>query len=291
MFESKSGFVFLGAWTLFVLFSATVDARAQADDKPSRLNPAILSVDNSVSLSYVGSSVYYIEPDNGQIGSGFNDSEKGNIKGGRGAFSYMGSHGEFVQAQYTGQEGKLNYDGFLIGGPPYVPLNSTSRSTVQEFDAKAGVGFAVARSWVFTPYVTAGRRYWVRELGLGTSGGYNESYSFGYLGFGNLIQYSPQKRLVLSLDLSAAKMMDANINVPSAGLNHTVLGPGPVIRSGVEADYRLWRWLHGFVGLDYTYFNFWQSATQASGYLEPVSRTELYSASAGLRVSFKNLLP
>ena len=276
------------AYSLMFAAALTLTASGASAQTRSRIDPSILAVDNSVSVAYEASSVYYIEPDNGQIGSGYNDSEKGDIKGGAGGFSYMNGDGGFVQAQYMGEEGKLNYDGFLIGGPPYTPVNGTSRATVQEFDAKGGWAFPVAEHWVLAPYVAGGRRYWVRELGLGTANDYNESYSFGYLALGNKIQYAPRKKLVLTFDGMFGRMLDASVNVPTAGLNTTALGPGPVIRVAAEADWKIWRWLHGFVGADYTYFNFWQSATQASGYLEPVSRTELYSATAGLRLSFRD---
>jgi hypothetical protein len=55
-------------------------------------NASILAVNRSVSLSYLRSAMYYLEPDSGQsTGSGgYFDYEQGTLKGGQVAFSYMG---------------------------------------------------------------------------------------------------------------------------------------------------------------------------------------------------------
>jgi|GEM_PF-4453246 len=272
---------------LLAAAAACACVRARAEETAVLANPSIAAVNNSVSLSYLGSSLYYIEPDNGTgFGSGYNDSEKGNQKGARLAMTYMGWDDVYFHAQYSGVEGKANYDGFTLLPVPGIPVNTVTRETFQEIDARVGMGFSPSSKWVFTPFLAGGRRYWVREIGWGTPGDFVESYSIPYIGVGNLIQYSPSERWVLDADFTVARTFAPSINVPGAGLNGAQLGSGPFIDVGAEVDYRVAGAVHLFAGVEYLYYNFWQSGVQASGFLEPVSRTEIYSATAGLRLSW-----
>lgn len=280
-----------------VVCAACGPARAQAavdpPDETGRGNPAILEVNNGIALSYLLSRLYYAEPNNGYATtpSGYLDRETGNLNGGRIALSVMTRlENYYVHAEWSGAEGKIDYSGYYQGGPPYIPANLKSRATTQEAAVKIGKGFLPGEKWMLTPYLSFGRRYWVREIGVGTRGSFVESYNFIYYALGGMIQYSPWERWVLTGSAELGRTTDAWINVPPAGLNHTSLGSSLIKKFGAEVDYRAVRWLHLFAGFDYTHFRFGESALQyfPFGYvLEPFSRTEIYNYTVGVRLPLR----
>jgi hypothetical protein len=256
-------------------------------------NPAILDVNNSLSLSYLLSRLDYIEPNDAYAStpSGYLDKETGNLKGGRVAVTCMFPLNTYFHVEWSGAESLVDYSGYLQGGPPYIPVNGKSRATTQEFSVKLGKGFTPGQQWMLTPYLSLGRRYWMRELGVGTPGDYVESYNLLYYTAGGLIQYSPLDRLVLSGDVAIGRTSDPSINASLRGvpiLNQAALGEALIKKIGTDIDYRLTEALHIFAGFDYTYFTFGQSVIQSSGFLEPYSRTELYNYTFGLRLAFKH---
>lgn len=246
-------------------------------------NPAIAAVNRSASLAYIRTSMYYVEPDEGQfLNTGYFSEEKGGLNGGRIAFSYMGSNGFYLKAAFTRSTGMLDLHTFV----GTTPTSAQSLAMTKELDLKVGKGFASGAEWMFTPYLSGGRRYWKRELLPGTPNGFDETFDFHYLGVGNMIQYSPWASWVFTADGMIAKTVKPTINVPVAGLDHAVLGSAPLVTLRLEADYQAAARLHLFAGLEYTDFSFGQTAVQSSGFLETGSRTQLRSFEAGLRYSF-----
>lgn len=253
-------------------------------------NPAILAVNRSLSLSYLQSRLYYVEPSDSLAfitNTNYADYEWGNLNGGRAAFSYMGPWNSYVHMEWSGAEGVIRYTGYFQ--PSFAPANVNSRATTQEYNFKIGKGFATSEKWMLTPYFIGGKRYWVREVGVGTAGDFVESYNFLYFGAGSLIQYNPWDRWVFTGDVAIGRTIDAWINVPPAGLFHTPLGTAPILKLGGEVDYQAARFLHLFAGLDYTYFTFGQSSVQFGSVLEPFSRTQVYNLTLGLRLAFDSV--
>lgn len=243
-------------------------------------NPAILAVNRSVSLSYFHSSMYYIEPDSGQSNTGYFDYEKGTLKGGQAAFSYMGPRGIYLNAALNRAAGTLDYRASTPS------LEAHSSAEIHELELKIGKGFSPQdASWMFTPYLSGGRRHWRRDIAINTPGELVETYDFDYFGVGQMIQYSPWTRLVFTADGMIARTAHATINVPPV-LDHTALGSAPLVKLSLEVDYQAAAMLHLFAGLEYEYFTFGQSDIQTSGFLEPNSETRLRNFDVGLRLSF-----
>lgn len=129
---------------------------AAATSAAAEDNPSILAVNRSVSLSYLRSSMYYVEPDSGQgTGSGgYFDYEQGTLTGGQLAFSYMGPKGLYLNAAWNQAKGTVDYHGV----PPGT-IQASSRATTHELDLKIGKGFASQDAdWMFTPYLSGGKR-------------------------------------------------------------------------------------------------------------------------------------
>jgi hypothetical protein len=264
---------------LAALLLSLLSAAAVADE-----NPSILAVNRSVSLSYLRSSMYYLEPDSGQsTGSGgYFDYEQGTLTGGQVAFSYMGPKGLYLNAAWNQAKGTVDYHGV----PPGT-VEATSRATTHELDLKIGKGFASRDAdWMFTPYLSGGKRYWKRDVAIDTPGEFAETYTFNYFGLGELIQYSPWTRWVFTGDGMIGKTVHASIDVPTSGLNHTALGTAPIIKLALDIDYQAAAMLHLFAGFEYIHFTFGQSDVQASGFIEPNSETTLRNLTIGLRLSF-----
>jgi hypothetical protein len=159
-----------------LLLAAGILCAAGTSAIAADMNPSILAVNRSASLSYVRTSMYYNEPDDGQfLGTGYFDYEKGTLNGGQLAFSYTGPRGLYLNAAWNQAKGTVDYNGFT--GTTPVQLNS--RATTKELDLKIGKGFATQdEQWMFTPYLAGGRRHWKRDLAIGTSGEFTETYDF-----------------------------------------------------------------------------------------------------------------
>ena len=226
--------------------------------------------------------MFYIEPDDGQFfNTGYIDEEKGGLKGGRGAVSFMGPGNLYLRASYGGVAGKVDYTGFQGVNPDHL----TSRATMRDYDARLGVGVAAGK-WMLTPYLTLGKDHWLREIGIRTKNGFNETFGFDRVGLGNMIQCSPWDGLVLTGDASLGRTVHAWIDVPAVGLNRAPLGSAPVVRLGLEGDCRVYKWFHVFLGGEYLHYAFGQSDVQKSGFFEPFSHTDLSSFTAGIRLSY-----
>lgn len=262
--------------------------------EPAVENPAILAVNNSVSLAHLLSNLYYIEPsDSNQIAPGqpgygvaYADYEKGNLNGGSLAFSWMSPADRdlYVHAEWNGVSGQTDYTGFLLSGSP---LDGPSGATIQDYDVKIGKGFAASNIWMLTPYFTLGGRHWTRGVQAGTAGAFNETYQHFYFGFGNLLQYAPSAKWVLTGDAMVGKTFLATMT--SSPPNSPALGDSPVIKIGLDSDYRVNSILHFFTGLDYMWFSYGQSGIGVSGSsieMEPISRTQVWNWTTGIRLTY-----
>ncbi len=309
----------LEAW---LVAGAAVGASAQgfpsedpALDAPSRIGD-ILAVDNSLSVSYELTRFDYGEPSNDCIFVGacpstakYLDLETGYRRGGKAALSYMGSllgaGGDwYARASYRFIQGAAAYSGYGLPEPlPPAGLSSslvsaTSDDSVYDLSLRLGKGFSAGESWMFTPYVLGGYHHWLRKLDAGTSSSFDQIFSNGYIGGGEMVQVAALDRLVLTADASAAAQFRSSLAAePSA--SYQALGyasryifdmeGGPLVDAGAEIDYRLWRKLHVFAGFDWSHASYRQSqiiAVGAGDYMQPESITTMASWSVGLRQSF-----
>ncbi len=254
----------------------------------------IKDVDNSFSASYLKSHLHYQEPGNVNGANDFDD-EYGYTQGGRVALSWMGHldvDNVYVFTDWQGTEGAVNYTGYFQGGGPVS--GGKSRATINELNFRVGKGFELGPHWMLTPFFGSGNRHWVRELGLGTTGDFNEAYNFWYWAFGGMVQYSPSDRVVMTLDASFGKTAHPTITVSenvapgfcAACLFGAGLGEKPIQRYGLDFDCRVWKGLHTFAGGNLEYYKFGASAPSISGAFEPFSRTSVFEWTTGARLSF-----
>ena len=254
---------------------------------------AIRAVDNSVSAAYELLHVYYAEPSDGAVAGPNYDAEDGTLSdGGMVAASMMRSFGSwrdvFAQASFSRATGQLPYDGHLqLTIPPItIPLRGSSGARINDWSFRLGMGVETGEGWLWTPYLAYGYHTWARTLpGGGFVSSYVENYSHSALQIGNRVQYAPSPRVVLTADGRFGTTVAPHIVVPADQLDQN-LGSAPIIDLEVEADYALRGPLHVFAGWRYSRFGYGQSGV-SGGILEPVSTTELMSALAGLRYSFR----
>lgn len=275
---------------LAALLAASPVAAQQAPPVP---NASILAVNRSLSLSYVLSDFYYIEPsgvDAFNTRANYDDYEKGTLYGARLAASWMSDDLWYLHAEWTGSEGSVDYTGFTQ--ITFQPVSATSYATTQDYSIKAGHGFAVAPRWMLVPYLSFGGRHWDRQIGYQSRSGFSEAYNHYYLSFGGLLQFSPSPPFVLTFDPQIGRTISPTIKDPPDGLDHAALGTAPIIKLAGEADYALSGALHAFVGADYTYFSYGQSSVfpvPGPGnfiVMEPNSHTEQTNVTLGLRYAY-----
>jgi hypothetical protein len=185
-------------------------------------------------------------------------------------------------------DGQTDYIGHDQFGNPAVGV---SGATIQDYELRFGRGFATGQDWLLTPYLSLGGRHWRRELGVNTTADYLEVYNHYFLAAGALVQCVPEEPWVLSGNVSFGRLISPTIDDPPDGLNKASLGATPLLRLGLEADYRSSAYLHLFGGLDYSYFAYGQSdvflTPDGTQYVqEPISQTQSLRLSAGLRFSY-----
>ena len=142
---------------------------------------------------------------------------------------------------------------------------------------------------MLTPYLTLGGRHWTRGMYAGNIEAYNETYQHFYLGFGSLIQYAPSAKFVLTGDAMMGGTFDSQMTDSAA--SHTApLGNSPVIKIGLDSDYRVNSVLHFFTRLDYLWFSYGQSNNYSAGpgliAMEPISRTQVLNWATGIRLTY-----
>jgi hypothetical protein len=106
-----------------------------------------------------------------------------------------------------------------------------------------------------------------------------------------MAQFSPLDAIVVTADAFIGRSDSPSINTSNVALYHVGLGQELIKKAGAEFDYRVFKALHAFAGLDYTYFSFGSSPVQATGFFEPFSKTTVYNYTAGLRYSFSGWHP
>lgn len=260
-------------------------------------NGDILSVNRSISVSYLRSILYYDEPSantGASVPTDYLDYEQGWMNGAKIAASWMTSDQWYFDGEWVGAEGQIAYTGYAcMTTAPFTctPANLTSRTTTQDYSVKVGHGINTAERWMLTPYLSLGGRNWTRVIGLGTTNGATETYNHQYFSFGGRVQYNPWDRLVGTIDFAVGSTFNATINDPADGFNHSGLGSSAIFKAGAEVDERVSEHVHLFTSFDYMSFNYGRSSvvfSQSIGQnvFEPDSNTQVYNFNFGARYSF-----
>jgi hypothetical protein len=177
--------------------------------------------------------------------------------------------------------GDATYNGYLqnLQTGALTPLQTSTAETFSDFELKVGKGFSFFPSGrdLLTPYAGIGLTAWHRNLS--GPGGYTEQYRHRFWKAGGEYQIELVKDLVLDIDASYGRMVNARMNPSDLPITFE-LGSTSI------QDYRLgFRYLmsaESYVGLDsywmhYGYdqspsYNF-SSGGFSGSVLEPTSRT------------------
>ncbi len=252
-------------------------------------NP-IVAANNEIGVAATGTLMNYQEhlPSPSDIESGW-------MPGFAVKYSLMGDYfpslpNLYFAVNYQFNSGDIAYHGALQNG---TPLEGTDSATANWVLARLGMGFPLAQSWMFTPYIAGGYQNWDRNL-QGPHG-YTEKYNAGLVGAGLMLQYAPTAQLVLSANAQGLAVIGGGMT-PSGTLFQDWLGTASFGSSGQErisldADYRLNSSWHVYGGLNFTHFNYTGGAlnsplAQLLGYMEPPSSTNLFGMELGVAYGF-----
>jgi hypothetical protein len=145
---------------------------------PSFVNPAILSVNNMLSISFSDLGLNYGEYNNGAAAQSstnkYGDTENGFINGFNisGSSTYYNWYSNVNFSYYTGND---TYSGYNLANQYRT---GTTNDKIYNLNLKLGYMFPITNKLVLTPYGELGWHIWHRD-NLGGTSGYNEYYSNG----------------------------------------------------------------------------------------------------------------
>ncbi|HWT70815.1 MAG TPA: hypothetical protein VN361_01370 [Oxalicibacterium sp.] len=239
----------------------------------------IKSANNQIQVQARSTHVDYTERDD----FGILDTERGDVPGFALSYSAMWSNNYYLQLQYGRNQGHTRYVGqALIGGTGYGSVVDRSGATMTDYQLRAGRGFVLSDAVMLTPYGEIGHHRWERGVNDG------ETYTHDYFGIGALAQYSPMPRLVLSANLMVGRTFHSDIDVAGSApfAFSASLGNSDLYKAGLAADYAFTRNFHGMIGLDYSSFEYGNSAVSAGGFYEPDSKTRYTTVNVGVGYAF-----
>ncbi len=181
--------------------------------------------------------------------------------------------------------GQTDYRGGLQNPITHVitPYNTTDNAEVYTLNGQIGHAFALSDSVMLTPLADFGYRYWKRTLT--GSGGYEEDYKHYELLGGFLVQYSPIKKLVLSLTGEGGSTINPNMTT-SFG-DHYTLGQSPVWEVGGKVGYMMTQYFEGTAGVNFKGFGYGASGQHVSDTTwEPASYTHELTTQVGVAYHF-----
>jgi hypothetical protein len=262
----------------------------------SNINPAILSVNNMLSISFSDLGLNYGEYNDGSVASINNkylDTNNGSIKGFNisGSNTYYNWYTNVNFSYYTGNDTYSGHNQVYSGtlqNPQmlYPPLAETSSSKIYNFNLKFGYMFPITNKFVITPYGDLGWHIWDR----GDNTSQYAHYSNWLAMVGILAQYAITPKLVGDVDFSYGTTFDAkaqeNHNASGGAYycQNTVsscnpfligedtinfnLGSKAIYNLSAGLDYRFNNNFHIFGNVNYERFEYGQSSTV---YLTPTN--------------------
>lgn len=256
----------------------------------------IEAANNQVSAQFQRNQVNYSETINDSAGNeNLLDNENGAINGYGLSASMMKDlwlGRDYLFAQYRSYKGRTNYTGGTLANPAFGSAIGESGANIRDFSVRYGAGFSQDRSTMLTLFTELGRHKYLRTLGLGTSGAYQETYWHYYLGLGAMLQYSPSENWVYSVQAMIGhtfqSRMDATFPAPYNQLS-VKLGDSSIEKLEFQADYAITRRLHANAAVELMTWSYGASAPQQVGgasLFEPNSTTFITSAKIGVGYAF-----
>ncbi len=183
----------------------------------NHINPAILSVNNMISISYSDFGLNYGEYANngyalslnGGSPSKYLDIETGFLNG----FKINDSstfYNFYNVASFSYYSGGDTYTGASLGGGAFGSQIGTTDSKIYNFNYKAGYMIPVTNKFVITPYGEIGWHIWKRD-NIGGNNGQDEHYSNWLAMIGVLGQYAFTPKLVGKLEFGYGTTINAKV--------------------------------------------------------------------------------
>lgn len=278
---------------LLILNAVTVYAQTMSNNGyPSNydisVNPAILSVNNMLSISFSDLGLNYGENNDGlipSINNNYLDTDNGFIDGGK--ISITNTYQDlYINADFSYYSANDTFNGYgqSISGAvtdpqtTYAPFSETSSNKIYDFNLKLGYMFPVTSKFVLTPYGEMGYNMWNR----GDNTAQYAHYSNWSAIAGILAQYAITRKLVADADLSYGTTFDAKSEegdiasggayycqntisscVPSAIDEDSIvfdLGSKPTYGISGGLDYRFNNTVHVFGNINYKRVEYGQSS-------------------------------
>ena len=250
---------------------------------PHHINPAILSVNNMLSISYSDLGLNYGEYANngynlsliGGSSDKYSDTENGFLKGFKLSLSNTFYH-FYNEVNFSYYSGNDTYTGAKQGGTFGSVINTTN-SKIYNFNYKLGYMIPITHNFVITPYGELGWHIWKRD-NIGGNNGQNEHYSNWIAMLGILGQYAFTHKLVGDVGFSYGTTFDAQIqanevDMTSANYNTLTntwsysyadttwgLGSKSIYDITAGLDYRFYGNFNIFGNVKYERFKYGQSA-------------------------------
>lgn len=256
----------------------------------------IEAANNQVSAQFQRNQVNYSETANDSAGNEtLLDNENGGINGYGLTASLMKNlwlGRDYLYAHYDYASGRTNYTGGTLANPAFGSTIGTSGASIRNFTLRYGKGFSQDRSTLLTVFAELGRHQYLRTLGLGTPGAYEETYWHNYFGLGAMMQYSPSDNWVYSVSAMIGHTFQSHLDAvfpPPYGRLAMKLGNSSIERLEFQADYALTRSLHANAGVELSTWSYGASASQpvaGTNLYEPNSSTFITSARVGIGYAF-----
>ena len=190
----------------------------------------------------------------------------------------------YTAIDFHHQSGSVRYVGVYFATDS--PLTGTVGLTTDDVTGELGRGFLLTPSVLLTPVLQAGYHTWHRTI----TSTEIENYGHTELGVALRLDGAITPRLVGTMHLGIAGMLQPNIDIHFHGNYPLGLGSSAIEQAGAKLDYRLTPNLHLFTAADLTHFSYGASKdtpySQGGFIFEPDSATSHVVLSAGVGWGF-----
>lgn len=295
--------------TTGILLTTSQTASAGLDD--------IISANSQVGVQFVTTDIDYTEKSKeGKIV----DTETGFLPGFGVSLSVMKNlflGNDYFAFQFSQVHGDTHYVGssavpFLLNSNienDYGSLKQDNRASLIDFSGRFGKGFELNDTLLATPYVEIGHHNWNRKIisttpslvpaALPGSLGNNEDYNNYYYAFGSMLQFSPYRSLVFTLNAMVGSTFSSTMK--SSGVTQILTAIGPngeagtlnlgssvFYKVGLGFDYAVYKNFHVNAAAEYVGFDYGRSIMTGptASYYEPDSQTNYTTVKAGIGYAF-----